>query len=263
MFKYVYNDLDVAHKYDRVPKPSPEYAKHYHDFYEMFYFVKGKAFFTVEEEKQVMSFGDILLIQPGVHHFVTFFENAPYERYVLKFQDELVPDFLKNFFIKRSAFFTSVPNIQKLFRKLDSLYRDFNAMELEILFSNVITEILIRLNHTEFKQKAVESDDDESITKIIQYINENIRKNITIEELCDKFHFSQSHLYKEFQTYMRTPIMKYIRSKKIIAANQLIRRGEKPTKVAEQFGFMEYSTFYRSFIDVMGYPPSRTKSKNN
>ena len=259
MFRYVYNDLDIAHKYDRVPKPSLEYVKHYHDFYELYYFIKGKAFFTVEEEKQVMSFGDILLIQPGVHHFITFLERAPYERYVLKFQDELVPDFLKDFFINRSAFYSSVPCIDQLFKKLDSLYRDFNPMELEILFSNVISEILIRLSHTEYKQKVVVSDEDERITKIIQYVNENIRKNITIEELCYKFHYSQSHLYKEFQTYMRTPIMKYIRSKKIIAANQLIRRGHKPTKVAEEFGFLEYSTFYRSFIDVMGYPPSKTK----
>ncbi|HEY8424084.1 MAG TPA: AraC family transcriptional regulator [Clostridia bacterium] len=259
MFSFVYNNLDIAHKLDSSPQASPDYAKHYHDFYELYYFISGKAVFTVEEEKQVMKFGDILLIQPGQHHFVTFLENAPYERYVLKFQDDLVPEFLKDYFISRSAFFSSSPKIHELFEKMDDYYREFNYMELEILFSNLIKEILIRLSHTQFKQKTMADDADAVITKIIQYINQNIRKNITIEELCEKFHFSQSHLYKEFQTYMRTPIMKYIRSKKIIAANQLIRRGEKPTKVAEEFGFLEYSTFYRAFVDVMGYPPSKTK----
>lgn len=259
MFSFVYNNLDIAHKLDSSPQASPDYAKHYHDFYELYFFISGKAVYTVEDEKQAMKFGDILLIQPGQHHFVTFFEDAPYERYVLKFHDNLVPDFLKDFFIGRSAFFSSTPNIHKLFEKLDFYYHTFNNMELEILFSNIIKEILIILSHAVFKQKAVPSEEDAVITQIIQYINKNIRKNITIDELCQKFHFSQSHLYKEFQTYMRTPIMKYIRSKKIIAANQLIRRGERPTKVAEEFGFLEYSTFYRAFVDVMGYPPSKVK----
>lgn len=260
MFNYLYKDLDIAHKYDILPVPSPDYKKHYHDFYEIFFLVKGNVTFTVENEIKKLEENDILLIQPGEHHFVTFLDDSPYERYVLKFQDHMVPQFLKDCLINRSAFYTETENFRELFRKLDIFYDDYNALELQLLFSSIVTELLIKLNHSQFNKK--ESNNDEDITAIIQYINENIRQPLTAQDLCNQFHFSQSYLYEKFHTHMKTPIMKYIRSKKIIAAYQMITRGEKPTKVAESFGYVDYTTFYRAFISVMGFSPSFKKNKS-
>jgi AraC-like DNA-binding protein len=258
MFHYVYKNLDFSHKFDEKPVTSSEYEKHYHDFYEIYYFVKGNVVYTVEEEKQHMQNGDIMFIQPGEHHFVTFLDDkTPYERYVLKFPDNLMPSFLKDFFFKHSAFFSFDESNRLLFEKLDELYGMYNNLELNLLFPCVVTELIIRLSHS--KNGQTRSFTDEVITMILQYINENIRKPLTISDLSEKFHFSQSYLYKKFYMHMKVPIMKYIRSKKIIAAYQLIRNGEKPTKVAEIFGFMEYSTFYRTFLSVMGFPPSQNK----
>lgn len=258
MFSFIYNDLEIAHKLDIPPLPCDDCGK-YHNFYEIYYFISGKVQLTIEEEKHIMKFGDAALIQPGKHHFLTLLDDSPYERYILRFPDELMPDFLKGFFSQRSAFFPSAPKVYELFEKLDVFYREFNYLELEVLFSNIIKEILIRLSHSKYKQKTAPSGQDLAVAQIIQYIDQNLSKNITVDELCQKFHFSQSNLYKEFQAYMRAPIMKYIRAKKIIAAHRLIKRGEKPAKAAEMFGFTEYSTFYRAFVDVMGYPPSKVK----
>ena len=259
MFSYVYKDLDIAHKFDVAPVLSSDYAKHYHDYYEIYFFVKGNVFYTVEGERRQLKPGDILLISPGEHHFVSLIDKTPYERYVLKFQDNLVPDFLKDSFMKRSAFYSTGEKYFPLFEKLDALYETYYPMELQLLFSGIITELLINLNHSAFHEKTQNADNH--ITSIIQYINENIRRPITMDDLCKEFHFSQSHLYKEFHKHMKIPVMTYIRSKKIIAAHQLIYRGAKPTKIAESFGFMEYSTFYRAYISVIGFPPGQFKQK--
>ena len=42
-----------------------------------------------------------------------------------------------------------------------------------------------------------------------------------------------------------------IKTKKIIAAHQYILQGMNKTKVAEMFGFDEYSTFYRAYLKIM------------
>lgn len=260
MFSYIYKDLDFAHKYDEKPSASPDYEKHYHDYYEIYFFISGNVYYTVEEEKKKLQHGNILFIQPGEHHFVTLIDDTtPYERYVLKFHNNLVPEFLKEFLIKRSAFYTSTENLKPLFEKLDALYSTYNTMELQLLFSSVVTELLIKLYHSDYHEKALNTDS--VITSVVQYINENLRLPLTPQHLCEKFYFSLSYLYKEFRAYMKIPIMKYIRSKKIIAANQLISRGEKSTKAAESFGFTDYSTFYRTFVSVMNFPPSKRRKK--
>lgn len=259
MFSYVYKDIDIAHKFDRIPVMLVDYSKHYHDFYEIYYFVRGNAIYTVEDEKMLLQPNNIIFIQPGEHHFVSFTDTSPYERYVIKIHDNLVPEFLKDIFIKRSAFYTNTEDFLPVFQKLDDLYKNYNAIELQYLFSGVVTELLIKLFHSEFSPKTINTND--IVTAMIQYINKNIRLPLTAQDLCKEFNFSKSYLYSEFHLYMKIPLMKYIRSKKIIAAHQLISRGQKPTSVAESFGYIDYTTFYRSFISVMGFPPSRRNNK--
>ena len=47
MFEFRYADLDLAHRYEEVPVTKPDFAKHYHDFYELLYFVSGECEFVM------------------------------------------------------------------------------------------------------------------------------------------------------------------------------------------------------------------------
>ena len=143
----------------------------------------------------------------------------------------------------------------KLFGHLDELYENFEGKELYLLYCNIVCEIILNLCKNRTESRVVLADS--KMTPIVQYINENLREPLTILDLCERFHFSQSYICKEFKAYMKTPLMKYVRSKKIMAAHEQIERGEKPTRVAELFGYVDYSTFYRTYTSVMGFPPSR------
>ena len=255
MFNFVYDDIDFAHKYNEHYSPSPDWDRHFHDFYEMYFFISGDADYTVEEERHDLVPGDALLIQPGEHHYVTFGKDVPYERYVLKFHSNLVPDFVRDKFVSRSAFYRSPSGVGKLFGHLDELYENFEGKELYLLYCNIVCEIILNLCKNSTESRVVLADS--KMTPIVQYINENLREPLTILDLCERFHFSQSYICKEFNAYMKTPLMKYVRSKKIMAAHEQIERGEKPTRVAELFGYVDYSTFYRTYTSVMGFPPSR------
>jgi len=216
MFLYNYMDLEIAHKIDKKPVMQPDYTKHYHDFYEIYFFVRGNVLYTVEEEKKIFEKCDLVFIQPGQHHFVTFLDyTSIYERYVIKFQEHhLLPEFIEKNLSKRSAFFGINEKYTACFEKLDNLYNNYNTLELQLLFSNVITELLIELNRSKANEKTIKIDN--KVNMIIKFINENLRQPLTVQDLCEKFHFSQSHLYREFYTHMKIPLMKYIRSKKIL-----------------------------------------------
>ena len=45
MFEFSYGELDLAHRYEEAPETKPDFAKHYHDFYELLYFAAGEREF--------------------------------------------------------------------------------------------------------------------------------------------------------------------------------------------------------------------------
>ena len=54
--------------------------------------------------------------------------------------------------------------------------------------------------------------------KIIKYIDENIKNEITLADISKHAGYSQWHLYKIFKIYSPAPIMEYIRNKRLYAA---------------------------------------------
>lgn len=92
---------------------------------------------------------------------------------------------------------------------------------------------------------------DDFIELLIEYIDANLNKKITIDSLTEKFHYSKSFINNEFKLHMKIPIMQYIRSKKLIAAHQMIISGKKKNEAAEMFGFDTYSTFFRAYKKLL------------
>ena len=94
------------------------------------------------------------------------------------------------------------------------------------------------------------------MSKVINYINENLAAPLMIEDICQHFHYSKSYIAKEFKSSLGVPIKQYIITKKILLAESLISKGNKPTEIYNKCGFEDYSTFYRNYIKIVGKAPS-------
>lgn len=247
MFGFTYKDLDIAHKLDKPSSPTEEYYKHIHPFWEILYLVRGNVEYTVESETKKLCEGDLVFIPYGKYHFATVDLSVPYERYVLKFPDSAVPDYVKNKLMEGSAFFTNSKKFGMVFSNLDAYIGNFTDIELYTLCICDIVKLIVLLYH----EIQPSSKRNEFIDELIGYIDENIDKPITMPLLTETFHYSRSHINNEFKKYMRIPIMQYVRSKKIIAAYHMILSGMKKNETAEKFGFETYSTFYRAYKKFM------------
>ena len=129
---------------------------------------------------------------------------------------------------------------------------------------NTLSEILINMqNKSKVSDELIGVCHNPVVSKVIAYINENIKKNITLTDICNDLNFSRAHISNEFSRVMKIPVMTYIRYKKIIAAHQKILEGNvKINEVAYEYGFEEYSTFYRNYIKIIGKPPYSNSKKN-
>ena len=259
MFQFVWDNIDFSHKLDYASSPKDEYNKHMHVFYELILFLRGDVDYNVEGESRHLEPGDIILMTPGQYHFATVNRNISYERYVLKFPAQIVPDSLQERLKGGYPFYGENRQISTVIKTLDSYYGMYSDEDMGLICQAKVTEILVALVNA--RQKAKEDKQEDIIFRLIDYIQDHIAEDITLEQISKDLHYSESYLSNCFKKTMKCSLMKYIRSKKIILAQTMIADGQKASKVSEELGFNDYSTFYRTYVKITGMNPTTDKKK--
>lgn len=94
------------------------------------------------------------------------------------------------------------------------------------------------------------------IQKSIDYIEDNLKADITAQELSEMAGFSIFHYYRLFQSAVGLPVMQYITRRRLLHALYEMHCGEKMVAVALDYGFETQAGFYKAFIREFGYTPT-------
>lgn len=95
------------------------------------------------------------------------------------------------------------------------------------------------------------------ITSILQYINFNIQKKITIHNLAKLFNMSETKLRSIFKKELKITIQQYIIQQKISEAKILLKSNFTILEVANQLGFSDSSHFSKMFKKNVGICPKK------
>lgn len=98
--------------------------------------------------------------------------------------------------------------------------------------------------------------------KIIKYIDEHLKEELTLNEIAKFAGYSTWHLYKIFRVYTAVPVMEYVRKKKIYAAANELYTGRKLYDIALDYGYETPAGFYKAFQNVLGCAPSKYINNN-
>lgn len=253
MFSFEYKKLDFSHKLGTASFPEDDFGKHIHYFYEIVYFVNGNVTYSVESESRDLETGNLILIKPGQVHFATVNDDETYERYVLKFPETILPDYLKEKLSTIGPFFYKTRTLSYIFEKLDDYVKRYNQDEVHTLFECELLRLCVFISN----ELSLESHNtNPRILEILEYIDANIDGDLSVKTISDLFNYNISYISHEFKKVMRVSIFNYVRSKRVFYAHQLILNGTKTQDAAIKAGFYDYSTFYRSYIKVMGCKPA-------
>lgn len=96
----------------------------------------------------------------------------------------------------------------------------------------------------------------DNIQKAIDYIESNLRTEITAAELADLAGYSVFHFYRIFQGTTGMPVMQYILRRKLLHVIFEISKGRKKTEAVPEYGFDTYAGFYKAFVRELGYTPA-------
>ena len=96
----------------------------------------------------------------------------------------------------------------------------------------------------------------EMASEINQYIDEHLDDEITVNDLCDKFHVARGTLFAIFKLEYNDSVGKHILKKRLEKAQNLLSTTNTPIKdIAVSVGFNDHNYFARIFKKHIGLTP--------
>ena len=88
---------------------------------------------------------------------------------------------------------------------------------------------------------------------VMDYISDNLDKDLSPAALCRKFGVSRSELYKISRPYMPDGIAEFVKSARLLKACELLKKSDMPVwQIAEKIGFSDKEYFQRVFKKKYG-----------
>ena len=94
-----------------------------------------------------------------------------------------------------------------------------------------------------------------SINQLLDYIEQNIKEDISLVDLVEIIHCSPRQIYYMLKEATGMPVMGYIRYRRLIKAAKEIAQGRKLFDVAMDYGFDTQAGFYKAFLLQIGCSP--------
>ncbi|MBQ9760652.1 MAG: AraC family transcriptional regulator [Clostridia bacterium] len=266
-----YGRLNYAHSYNQAPDPK-SFERHSHSGFELIYVVRGEGNYIVEGMEYPLLPNTVLLLRPYEYHYVCPKREHDYERYVIHFSNDILLDASNELSILSSqkqgmgVYFPQEAvseEITSQFRIID--YNFISDTEIspscptraETILRTSINQILLLLSF--LKPDKPKSHENDWVSNVMQYLNQNLKQEITLEEVARHFFVSKYHLCHAFRAQTGISVFSYLTTKRIAHAEQLLEDGSPATEVAELVGFRDYSVFYRAYRKITGKSPSNAK----
>ncbi|KPU42696.1 transposon Tn10 TetD protein [Oxobacter pfennigii] len=97
----------------------------------------------------------------------------------------------------------------------------------------------------------------EIIKTSLEYIENNLKTDITAEELARMANYSTFHYCRLFSSVMDSSVLGYILKCRLDHALSEIAYGKKAIDIVLEYGFDNYAGFYKAFIKVYGCSPKK------
>ena len=281
IFSYEYKGCLVHHSVDQHPDEK-DFQLHAHQYCEIFYFISGAGYYTVEGRNYPLTPGCVMLMRDGEIHKIHLDPTRPYERIAIHFRLDDVLGQSGVLAPLRSLILDRSPGCGNLFLAkgkeggalLDACFsricrlapsdEEF-GMQLITTLPVILSELYSIRQNTSDADALTKKEGSPILTEVIDYINQNLTAIKSLAELQHRFFFSKSTLNRMFLESTGSTVWEYVIIKRLHAARRMLIDGKNAASAATACGFGDYSAFYRQYKRVFGKSPCRNRksTKNN
>ena len=263
---FFYKDANLNHIVD-----------HSHPYYEVYFFLNRDVTYDVDGNQYDLQYGDYLLIPPGTkHHPIFHSTDKNYQRFVLwisrSYYESMCTwseDFSYSFryaeekksYRFRTDFITFQSIQGRLLDLLEELHgnRAFHKLNAELLVLSFLLQIN-RITYDMLHQVPV-AYENVLYLNLCDYINNHLSEDLSLDKLASFFYSSKYHISHVFKDNMGISIHQYIIKKRLHASKNGILSGIPFTELYHQYGFSDYTSFYRAFKKEFGLSPKEFREQ--
>lgn len=127
----------------------------------------------------------------------------------------------------------------------------------EQLIGTFLSMIIRRYSVTPDRDTALVGVMSPQVIRTVQYINLNLHRHLTLQELCDVGAASLAHMNRLFRAELGESVWNYVQRRRLIAvAEQLLSSDDPIPKIARNCGYNSLSNFFRHFKLFYGVTPA-------
>ena len=248
---------------------------HFHEFDKVVVLLSGHVDYTVEDITYALKPWDVLLVKHHTIHKALIDKTEPYDRVIIyldgKYFDRIMPNAgLMDCFEKadkdgRQRITPDDGQQERLAAALEDYEAAMRDEELgaEAIRDTQMVKLLVLINRIYASGSSApdraEATRDPKIGAVLSYINENLGRELSVDELAEQAYLSRYHFMRLFKAQTGSTVHAYVRQKRLLYAARLIREGERAARAAAESGFSDYSAFHRAFRECFGISPGQLK----
>ena len=243
---------------------------HTHDYYEFYLFLEGDLDLEISGHARPLHPGDMVLVPPGVsHHALMHSSDRPYRRFVLWVSQEYVARLLKEspdyvFLMQRAATsgrcyyhfheaeFSSIQS--RLIRLLEEFHSNRYGRNAAVYLA--LNDLLLYMNRIIYEREhPVVSGSGDLMQEITLFIDEHLTEDLSLDVLANHVCLSKYYIAHYLKDSLGISIHQYITKKRLQSCSEAIAAGSDITRTFDEYGFRDYSSFYRMFRKEYGMSP--------
>lgn len=239
------------------------------DYAMLIYCTDGKGWYMMYGKKYEVRENQFIIIPPNVPYSFGADEKDPWTIYWLHFRGKLISSFL----LPSPSPFSILPNecsrMQERIELFEEIYSCYSLGYIKeyMTYTSMCLYLFLAsfLWIEQYRHIKIPSIKEYPFSsKVIHYMQENIEKGLSLEQLSSYFKYSPSHFSMLFNKETGvSPISYFIRLKMQKACQYLVLTNLKLNEIATKLGFEEPAYFTRIFTKIMGISPSAYRKKES
>ena len=247
-FRYTKGNIDVFQ------------TKQFHPFYELYFLLSGRPEFISDRTRRQIEPYTLAIINPAEYHHLNV-KNQPlaeYERCILNLDTDFLGGEILRGALDGKGIITldSSHRIAQNFIYLKETMLKNSEEDFGYILTAIATDIVFLIKQSSAFEKSTHSFLHPISLDIMNYINKNYKTKIALRDISEHFFLSPSSISHMFKDDFGISIKKYLNDKRMNEIKLRLQNGQKPQEVANEFGFSNYSTFYRGYMNHFGTAPS-------
>ncbi len=256
--------VNMVHVDEVYHEQHSHYLHSHRSILELLYILEGQGFYYVNKREYIVNAGNLVICNAGVTH-----GESPLRRNkmrsmccVLKnVQMDNLPENVICDVKQNPVLYFPGGEAEHLMKAMDSIFKQLGRESKPVFdkVPNVLLEIIChRLARREQQISWSQDNQGEFIGEIMTYLDKNYAENLTLEDISERFHISQSAFSRFFKETVGISPIQYILCRRIgEAQSMLVNTNKSLNEIGSSVGYYDSCHFSSAFKRHTGLTPSQ------